>query len=61
MTRMPADSPKKGMHIYPEPVSDEPAVSSDDMTGLIPAGSPDDAERESYRSLFPYLPKPGGA
>lgn len=31
-------------------------ASETEMTGLIPAGQPDESERENYQHIFPYLP-----
>ncbi len=31
-------------------------ASQNEMTGLIPAGQPDDDQRDQYQHLFPYLP-----
>ena len=34
------------------------SVSSMDCTGLIPSAPKNQAERESYEELYPYLPDP---
>lgn len=36
------------------------SASANDCTGLIPALPSDDAQRESYEELYPYIPKSEG-
>lgn len=36
------------------------SASANDCTGLIPALPADDAQRESYEELYPYIPKNEG-
>lgn len=36
------------------------SASANDCTGLIPALPADDAQRESYEELYPYIPKSEG-
>lgn len=48
---------------FPLPPDEEETLlasgSNTEMTGLIPAGRPDEAERESYQDVLPYLPHLG--
>lgn len=45
---------------FPLPPDEEEALLSSgaatEMTGLIPAGRPDENERRSYSDVLPYLP-----
>ncbi|HOR22503.1 MAG TPA: hypothetical protein PLY43_07240 [Ruminococcus sp.] len=52
---------KKGIPV-PDPEKPDleyvcPAASWGDMTGLIPAGSPEKDQRGAYQELYPYLPE----
>ncbi len=48
---------------FPEPEKNElkyvcPSASWGDMTGLIPTGTEEHSELESYEEMYPFLPRP---
>lgn len=57
---------KEQLKFQPETITPEyetllvNSASANDCTGLIPALPADDAQRESYEELYPYIPKSEG-
>ena len=50
---------------FPLPAGEEESLldsgAATEMTGLIPAGRPDENERDSYQDVLPYFPPFGKA